>query len=106
MGRESAVIRWIVILAIVLQLAVPVAALFGPRPSPFGWQMFTAMAPLARVWTEAGDGSLAPVRVEDLLVHPRPEADLGPALVHALCGEADVRAVVIEEGGERTRTPC
>jgi hypothetical protein len=103
--RVNGALRGIVLIAIVIQLAIPAVALTGPRPSRFGWQMFTAMAPAPAVWTEAADGSLTSVDLDTLLVHRRPETDLTPALVSALCQD-DVVAVVVEGIERRSRNPC
>ena len=100
-----AIRRWAVIIAIVVMVALPATALFEPRPARFGWQMFTAMAPVPAAWTEHGDGSQTPIDVGALLVHPRPEADLAPALAAALC-EPGVRAVVVETLEGRRRIAC
>jgi energy-converting hydrogenase Eha subunit A len=99
-------LRWLVIAAVIVQLALPLAALAGPRPSRFGWQMFTAMAPIPVVWTEFADGDLSAVDLDTLLIHPRSEADLRPALVAALCTDDDVRAVLVETIEGRSRTSC
>ena len=95
-GRMRTILRWLVIAFLIVQVAVPLAALAGPRPGRFGWQMFTTYAPIPRVWTETIDGSLSEVDLEALLVNPRPETDLTPALAAALCDDEGVRAVLIE----------
>jgi hypothetical protein len=104
--RVTGALRWIVLAAIVAQLAIPALALTGPRPTRFGWQMFTTMAPAPSVWTEEADGSLRPVDLDALLVHGRPETDLTPALVATLCEGTGVRAVVVEGLDGRSRNPC
>ena len=48
---------------------------------PLGAEDRASIAPVVEVWTEAEDGSLGPVAVEDRLVHPRPEADIGQELM-------------------------
>lgn len=104
MSRQ--LVRWGVVIAVILMVAVPTVALFEPRPARFGWQMFTAMAPDAVAWTEDADGSLEPVDLDALLVHARPEADLTDAIAAKLCAGGDVRAVVIETFRERRRIEC
>lgn len=106
-GRMRPILRWLVIAFVIVQVAVPVAALAGPRPGRFGWQMFTTYAPVPRVWIETSDGSLSDVDLEALLVHPRPETDLTPALAAVLCQDDGVQAVLIERlGDDLARVPC
>lgn len=92
---DRPLLRWLIVAFLVVQLAVPIAALMAPRPARFGWHMFTTFTPVQSVWTEAADGTLSPVDLEELLVHPRPETNLGPALADRLCRDHDVEAVVI-----------
>ena len=98
--------RWLVVVSVIAMVAVPTAAMFEPRPARFGWQMFTAMAPVPAAWVETTDGNERPVDVGALLVHPRPEADLAPALAELLCRQAEVRAVVVEGLRSRSRISC
>lgn len=101
------VLRWLVVAFVIVQVAVPIVALAGPRPGRFGWQMFTTYAPVPRVWIETTNGSLSEVYLEALLVHPRPETDLTPALAAALCDDEGVQAVLIERlAGDPGRVPC
>lgn len=94
--RTRPLLRWLVVAFLVVQLGVPLVVLTAPRPSRFGWQMFTTHAPLPAVWIEEVDGTRTPVDAEDILVHPRPEADLSAPLAAALCGQDDIVAVVID----------
>ena len=38
-----------------VQIALPVYRLFQPRPTRFGWQMFSAASVPSRVWIVSGD---------------------------------------------------
>lgn len=40
-----------------VQIAVPTYRLFQPRPTRFGWQMFSASSLPTRVWLISGDGT-------------------------------------------------
>ena len=104
LGRATR--RWAVIGAILLMVAVPAAALFEPRPARFGWQMFTAMAPVPAAWVERDDGTEEPIDVESRLVQPRPEADIRGALADVLCREPGVTAIVVETLEARRRLEC
>lgn len=99
--------RWLVVAFLVVQLVVPIVVLTAPRPSRFGWQMFTAYAPLPTVWAEDPAGERAAVDVERLLVHPRPEANLSQPIAEAVCRTDDVVAVVVESAtADPERVPC
>ena len=95
-----------VALFLAIQIAVPIAALAGPRPTRFSWQMFTTFTPAPAAWIEDADGAVEAVDLAALLVHPRPESDLAGAIVSALCAEEGRVAVIIEQHGRRSRTPC
>lgn len=100
------VLRWLVVAFLALQLTLPVLALAGPRPTGFGWQMFTAYAPPPAVSVELADGSVVGVDLSQLLAHPRPEAELGGPIVAALCGRDGVVAVILTELDVPRRVPC
>lgn len=100
------VLRWLVAGFLALQLTLPILALAGPRPTGFGWQMFTAYAPPPTVSVELADGSVVEVELLELLAHPRPEADLDTAIVAALCGRDGVVAVTLTELDAPRRVPC
>jgi hypothetical protein len=51
-------IRWPVVfffLYLGIQIALPVYRLFQPKPTRFGWQMFTAASVPSHVWIVSGD---------------------------------------------------
>lgn len=100
------VLRWLIVGFLALQLALPVLALAGPRPTGFGWQMFTAYAPPPSVSVELADAVVTPVELADVLAHPRPEADLDAALVDALCDRDGVVAVILTDLDGPRRVPC
>jgi hypothetical protein len=50
--------RWAVVfffLYLAVQIALPVYRLFQPRPTRFGWQMFSASSVPSRVWLVSSD---------------------------------------------------
>lgn len=103
---RSTALRLLIVAFLALQLVLPVLALAGPRPTRFGWQMFTAYAPPPTVSVESDDGSVEAVELGELLAHPRPEADLDTAIVTALCDRGDVVSVILADGTAARRVPC
>lgn len=103
---RRAILRWLIVAFLVVQLALPILALGGPRPTGFGWQMFTAYAPAPIVTVEMTDGSARSIELGELLAHPRPEADLVTAIVAELCGRDGVVAVTVQETDEHHRVSC
>jgi hypothetical protein len=100
------VLRWLIAAFLAVQLTLPILALAGPRPTGFGWQMFTAYAPPPTVSIEMADGSVVPIELADLLAHPRPEADLHTPIVADLCEREDVVAVILTAVGGDRRVAC
>ena len=79
---------------LVVQVAVPTVALFGPRPSRFGWHMYSALPPVPQAWIVRENGSEEIVDVTSLFVVPRAEIDYATALRDRLCavsGAVEVR---------------
>jgi hypothetical protein len=68
-----------------IQLVVPAAALFGPRPARFAWHMYSALPPVPEAWIVHADGSTEVVDVTGLFVVPRAEIDYAEALRGRLC---------------------
>lgn len=104
--RPPTILRWLIVAFLALQLTLPILALAGPRPTRFGWQMFTAYAPAPSVSVERTDGSVEPVELSELLAHPRPEADLHSTIVDALCDRGGVVAVRLADAGGSRRVAC
>lgn len=103
---RRAILRWLIVAFLAVQIALPILALAGPRPTGFGWQMFTAFAPPPAVSIELGDGSVLPIELAELLAHPRPEADLDTPIVTALCEREDVVAVIVIAIDGHRRVAC
>lgn len=103
-GRGA--LRVLIVGFLALQLALPVLALAGPRPTGFGWQMFTAYAPPPSVSVELAGAVVTPVELADVLAHPRPEAELDAALVEGLCDRDGVVAVILTDLGGTRRVAC
>ncbi len=94
-----------------LQVAVPTALLFGPRPARFGWQMFSAHTTAPVFAVEHADGSRALVDVDDYFAFRR--GDLDPAVfdrlpAHLCRIDATVVTVYERRPGETTieAHPC
>ena len=57
-GAMTPTRRWfavVFVLYLAIQIAFPVYRLFQPRPTRFGWQMFSAASVPSRVWLVEGD---------------------------------------------------
>jgi hypothetical protein len=82
---------------LVWQLAVPVAALLGPRPQRFGWQMYSTYPDLPRAWTIDGGGVETPVDVTQHFAQLRAEVDFAAALRAGLCDASGAVAVKVAD---------
>lgn len=79
---------------LVVQVAVPGIALFGPRPARFGWHMYSALPPVPQVWLVHADGTEEEVDLSRLFVVQRAEIDYADAVRSRLCrlaGAAEIR---------------
>ena len=86
-----------------VQVLVPVVALFGPRPGRFAWQMYSALPDVPRAWTVAADGSEQPVDLDALFAVQRAEIDYAAVLRTGLC-DAD-RCAGGQDPGRRRDEP-
>ena len=78
------------------QVAVPVAALFAPRPARFAWHMYSALPDLPRAWTVSADGTEEPVHLASLFAVQRAEIDYAAVLRTGLCDATGAAAVKIQ----------
>ena len=90
------------------QLALPTLGLFGSRPAPFAWQMYSTLPALPDVWTVDAAGERHEVDVHDLFAVPRAEIDYVAALRAGLCEASDAVAVLIRtsSAAEVERIEC
>lgn len=79
------------------QLAVPTAALFGPRPERFGWQMYSAFPDLPKAWVIDAQGVETPVEVKQFFAQLRAEIDFAAALRAGLCDASGAVAVKVSD---------
>jgi hypothetical protein len=86
---------------LVVQLAVPTVALFGPRPARFAWQMYSALPPVPEASVVWADGHEEPVDLSSLFAVQRAEIDYAAVLRAGLCGATGAAAVRIKlsDGG-------
>jgi hypothetical protein len=94
--RRTLIISVLIVVFLVLQVAVPAAALFGPRPGRFAWQMYSALPDVPRAWTIAADGTESLVDLEALFAVRRAEIDYTAVLRTGLCGATGASAVKIQ----------
>jgi hypothetical protein len=93
---------------LVLQVAVPAGALFGPRPARFAWQMYSALPPVPKAWTVAADGTQQPVDLATLFAAQRAEIDFESVLREGLCDATGAAAIRIQatEDAAIEEIPC
>lgn len=67
--RRVAAIAFLLFLA--FQVGIPAAQFNQPRPSRFGWQMYSGVRPVPRFWVVFANGESREVAVSEVLSHPR-----------------------------------
>ena len=77
-----------------VQVAVPLAQLFEPRPARFGWQMFSDLRPRPRVTLMGHQGDRREVNPESYLGNPRAELDYIARLPGHICSISPETAAV------------
>lgn len=94
------------ILIAIVQVTIPTLALFEQRPVRFGWQMYSTLSAPPQAEVEHPDGRLTAVDLQPLVADFRAEIHWSQPLVEHLCGDADVRAVVVTDRDGTNRVPC
>jgi hypothetical protein len=93
---------------LIWQLGLPLGELASPRPSTFGWQMFSG-GEAQRFFVRRPDGSEMEISPLTVLAVPRPEIRAERALAAAFCA-ADPRAEAVRvqagSGGPSHQLPC
>ena len=103
MSRSSIGARLLIaaiIAFLAVQLAVPAAALFGPRPARFSWHMYSALPPVPEAWTVTTDGRREQVDLGSLFAVQRAEIDYVAVVRAGLCGAVDAHAIEIRRSAE------
>lgn len=80
---------------LLIQLAVPVVSLFGPRPARFAWHMYSALPPVPEAWALGADGGEAPVDLGALFAVQRAELDYASILRGGLCEATGAETVKV-----------
>ena len=78
-----------------VQIAVAVVVAFGPRPSPYGWQMYSATPYKPAAWAVTA-GTAETFDVDELLVHARAEIDYVGLLRDHGCDHTGADAIRIQ----------
>jgi hypothetical protein len=86
------------------QVVVPVAALLGPRPQRFGWQMYSTFPDLPKAWTIDAAGTQTQVDVKQYFAQLRAEVDFAAALRAGLCDASGAVAVKVADPRGTTET--
>ncbi|HET7521610.1 MAG TPA: hypothetical protein VFK61_08760 [Candidatus Limnocylindria bacterium] len=90
-----------------VQLLVPVVQLFGPRPQRFGWQMYSALPEVPRVFAIQADGVEREVDLARLFAVQRSEINYVAALQAGACDATGAAAIRLAfENGESQAFPC
>jgi hypothetical protein len=101
--RRTLAISVVVAAFLALQLLVPLAALFGPRPGRFAWQMYSALPRVPHAWAVAADGTETPIDLGPLFAVQRAEIDYVAVLRAGLCEVVPAPAVKLQ--GDKADDP-
>jgi hypothetical protein len=107
LDRRTLVVAAFIAIFLVWQLVVPVAALLGPRPQRFGWQMYSTFPELPKAWSVDAAGVETPLEVKQFFAQLRAEVDFAAALRAGLCDASGAVAVKVSDPRGITETiPC
>jgi len=95
--RRTVAVAAFLAIFLVWQLVVPTAALFGPRPQRFGWQMYSTFPDLPKAWTIDAAGVETPVDVTQYFAQIRGEVNFAAALRAGLCDASGAVAVKVSD---------
>lgn len=102
--RRTVVVAALLAIFLAWQVAVPTAALLGPRPQRFGWQMYSTFPDLPRAWTIDAAGVETSVEVKQYFAQLRAEVDFAAALRAGLCDASGAVAVKVADPRGTTET--
>jgi hypothetical protein len=104
LDRRTLIVAAFLAIFLVWQLAMPTAALFGPRPQRFGWQMYSTFPDLPKAWTMDGAGVETQVEVRHYFAQLRAEVDFAAALRAGLCDASGAVAIKVSDPRGTTET--
>lgn len=102
--RRTLVVAALLTIFLIWQVAMPTAALFGPRPQRFGWQMYSTFPDLPKAWTIDATGVETSVEVKQYFAQLRAEVDFAAALRAGLCDASGAVAVKVADPRGTTET--
>ncbi len=102
--RRTLIVAAFLAIFLVWQLAMPTAALFGPRPQRFGWQMYSTFPELPKAWTIDAAGVETQVEVKQYFAQLRAEVNFAAALRAGLCDASGAVAVKVSDPRGTTET--
>lgn len=105
-SRQKVFVAMFAAAFMVVQLAVPILALAGPRPARFGWQMYTALVSFPEVSVEGADGRITSVDVAGLVASGRADANFSTAIAEHLCRTTSATAVHLRANAIEERVTC
>jgi 23S rRNA U2552 (ribose-2'-O)-methylase RlmE/FtsJ len=90
----------IIVLFLSIQIGVPLARLWSPRPARFGWHMWSTVPPRLEIDLVMRDGSSQPANLRPYVAQARGELDLDNSLPPHLCRMLpEVAAVQLRSSG-------
>jgi hypothetical protein len=95
------VVAWVAV-----QAVVPLVLLSEPRPSRFGWQMYTTTTDLPHVSLRMSDGRVVPIDVGASIARDRAEAGYLDALILAVCSRDGAEAVIVSSADGDSEQKC
>jgi hypothetical protein len=95
--RRTLAAAALVALFVVVQFAVPAAALFGHRPARGGWQMYSAFPDVPSVWLIDAAGHETQVDATQFFAQLRAEIDFAAALRAGVCDASGAVAVKLSD---------
>ena len=96
-NRRTVSVAIFVALFVVLQFAMPAAALFAHRPVRGGWQMYSAFPDVPSVWLIDAAGHETAVDANQYFAQLRAEIDFAAALRAGLCDASGAVAVKVSD---------
>jgi len=108
LDRRTLAISVLIAAFLLIQVMVPLVALFGLRPARFSWQMYSALPGVPHAWTVAADGSQQPLDLGPLFAVQRSEIDYAAVLRAGVCDMVQAPAVKIQaaDGTEPELITC
>ena len=103
--RERVAVVAVVVLAL-LQVGLPIRAMFDERPARYGWQMYSTVSQAPEVVIKYANGEAAGMDVLAPMADPRAEIRWAEHLIDRLCRDPEIESVVVRERGDEEHSTC